>query len=471
MEDKRPSGVDRFGVIETRGIDYVPEAERHGHPRELFSIFATASISYSNIVVGGLLPMFGLSLWQAMVVLLLGNLTWLLVGILACSGPSAGTPSTMITRSMYGVHGNKINVAWTSWAICLAAQAVWLIFAVQTVLALCALFAIPTPPFVQFLILCVIALVTLTISVYGHATITRLSGLCAIVLAVGLIPFVASVAPHITLPSAASTLFSPVAFSTALVLIASQGISWCNSADYARYLPAETPRSGIILWTALGGAVPAILLQTFGVLASTAIDMTNFQQALATVLPAWFYPVFLVLFLIGTTCGSALVAYASGLALQAMGVKIRRAKSVIVDGLVAVAITCYALFVSDLTSTMTSVLEMIVVPLAPGMAIYLADIALRRNRYNGIGLNDDSAASPVWYHGGFNRAGLSAQIAGSIAALLFLNTPIFTGPLSQALGGLDLSIPAGMAVAATIYVVTFQRGRARTLAAAISQAS
>lgn len=127
-------GVDRFGMIETRGIDYVPRAERHGHPRELFSIFATASISYSNIIVGGLLPMFGLSLWQSILVVLLGNLTWLLVGILACSGPSAGTPSTMITRSMYGVHGNKINVAWTSWAICLAAQAVWLIFAVQTVL-------------------------------------------------------------------------------------------------------------------------------------------------------------------------------------------------------------------------------------------------------------------------------------------------------------------------------------------------
>ena len=465
-------GVDRFGMIETRGIDYVPRAERHGHPRELFSIFATASISYSNIIVGGLLPMFGLSLWQSILVVLLGNLTWLHVGILACSGPSAGTPSTMITRSMYGVHGNKINVAWTSWAICLAAQAVWLIFAVQTVLALFALFSVPTPPMAQFLILCAIALLTLTISVYGHATIARLSGLCATVLAVGLVPLVASLAPHITMPlEAASTPFSPVAFSTALVLIASQGISWCNSADYARYLPAETSRSAIIFWTALGGAVPAVLLQIFGVLASSAIDMTNFQLALAAVLPAWFYPVFLLLFLTGTVCGSALVAYASGLALQAMGVKIRRARSVVVDGLVAVAITCYALFVSDLTSTITSVLEMIVVPLAPGMAIYLTDMALRRNRYDGPGLNDDTPAGPIWYRNGFNWTGLSAQFAGSAAALLFLNTPIFTGPLANALGGLDLSIPAGMLVAAMVYAVTFQRGRVGMRATALPQQS
>ena len=118
-----------------------------------------------------------------------------------------------------------------------------------------------------------------------------------------------------------------------------------------------------------------------------------------------------------------------------------------------------------------SVLEMIVVPLAPGMAIYLTDMALRRNRYDGPGLNDDTPAGPIWYRNGFNWTGLSAQFAGSAAALLFLNTPIFTGPLANALGGLDLSIPAGMLVAAMVYAVTFQRGRVGMRATALPQQS
>ena len=105
------------------------------------------------------------------------------------------------------------------------------------------------------------------------------------------------------------------------------------------------------------------------------------------------------------------------------------------------------------------------------MAIYLTDMALRRNRYDGPGLNDDTPAGPIWYRNGFNWTGLSAQFAGSAAALLFLNTPIFTGPLAHALGGLDLSIPAGMLVAAMVYAVTFQRGRVGMRATALPQQS
>ena len=37
-----PHGGDEFGRIEVRGIDRIPEAERHGHPRELFMLWASS---------------------------------------------------------------------------------------------------------------------------------------------------------------------------------------------------------------------------------------------------------------------------------------------------------------------------------------------------------------------------------------------------------------------------------------------
>ncbi|MEU9290535.1 cytosine permease [Streptomyces sp. NPDC048275] len=50
----------------------------------------------------------GLSMLQSFAVLFVGNLFWALVGLLAVSGPSTGAPSTITTRAMYGVRGNRV---------------------------------------------------------------------------------------------------------------------------------------------------------------------------------------------------------------------------------------------------------------------------------------------------------------------------------------------------------------------------
>src|SRR5690349_7612777 len=44
---------DVAGHIETRGIDYIPDAERHSRPRALFGIWAAANVLYLNFVFGG----------------------------------------------------------------------------------------------------------------------------------------------------------------------------------------------------------------------------------------------------------------------------------------------------------------------------------------------------------------------------------------------------------------------------------
>ena len=53
--------------------------------------------------------LLGLNAWQSLAVVAAGNLFWLLVGWLSVSGPSAGTPSEVITRAMYGVRGNRVQ--------------------------------------------------------------------------------------------------------------------------------------------------------------------------------------------------------------------------------------------------------------------------------------------------------------------------------------------------------------------------
>ena len=70
----------------------------------------------------------------------------------------------------------------------------------------------------------------------------------------------------------------------------------------------------------MGGFLPAVLLGGLGVLAGTVVDMTDPQTSLQTLLPSWFYPVFLLVIIIGTITNNVLTAYSTGLALQAVGI-------------------------------------------------------------------------------------------------------------------------------------------------------
>ncbi len=84
------------------------------------------------------------------------------------------------------------------------------------------------------------------------------------------------------------------------------------------------------------------------------------------------------------------------------------------------------------------------------MAIYATDILLRRFRYDGRALADETPGSPFWYTGGVNPAGALALAAGVSAAALCVNT-LYTGPIASTLGGIDLSLPVGLIVSAALY--------------------
>ncbi|MFD8388832.1 hypothetical protein ACFV2N_06375 [Streptomyces sp. NPDC059680] len=105
---------------------------------------------------------------------------------------------------------------------------------------------------------------------------------------------------------------------------------------------------------------------------------------------------------------------------------IRLSLSVLVDGTVSVALTLYALLVSDFPDTVGTVLQLTVVLLGPSTAVYATDILLRRNRYVGLALGDESRTRPFWYTGGFNRSGVLALGAGAGASAVCVDT-VYTG--------------------------------------------
>ncbi|WP_329124405.1 purine-cytosine permease family protein [Streptomyces sp. NBC_01353] len=454
--DGAPPVTDWAGRVEVHGIDHIPDAERHGRARELFAIWAAANVNYLSLVIGGALILMGLSLGQALLVIVVGNLFWLLTGVLAMSGPAAGVPSEVITRAMYGIRGNRVNNAVTGWMISVCYFALNLAAAASAAFALVEKVGLPTNTAVKTAVVLAIASLTLTISVYGHALIVKLYLPITIALtaAFGVVAYAVLMRADFghgpDAPLTGVDLWATLL--AGVTVIASGPLSYTTSADFSRYLPRTTSPRAVAGWTALGGFLPSVVVCSLGALAATAVDMADPQTALEEILPGWFYPVFLIALVLGTISINALTAYSAGLALQAVGIRIRRSLSVIVDGTVASALTLYALLVSNFLDTVSNVLQLTVVLLGPAMALYATDILLRRNRYDGLALMDETRKSPFWYSAGVNRSGAVALGAGVTAAALCVNTA-YTGPVAAALAGVDLALPAGIAVTSAVYAL------------------
>ncbi|MEU4926262.1 cytosine permease [Streptomyces yokosukanensis] len=451
---------ERSGGIEAHGIDHIPDADRRGRPRELFSVWAAANVNYLSLVVGGALVLMGLSLWQAMAVIVVGNLFWLLTGLLAIPGPVAGAPSEVITRALYGVLGNRVNNAVTGWMISVCYFALNLAAAATAAFSLVARTGLPVNSAVKAVVVVLIAAVTLTISVYGHSAIVRLYAPITLALTAVFAVVAVAVVRHTDFgyvpdrPLTGSALWATVLAGVAL--IASGPLSYTTSADFSRYLPRTASARAVAGWTALGGYLPGVLVCGLGAFAATAVDMNDPESSLQALLPGWFRPLFLLALVLGTVALNALTAYSAGLALQAVGIRIRRSLSALVDGTVSVCLTLYALLVSDFLDTVGNVLQLTVVLLGPSTAVYATDIVLRRNRYDGIALGDESRTGPFWYTGGFNWAGVLALASGVAVSALCVDT-VYTGPVAAALGGVDLALPTGLVVSSAAYALLTRR--------------
>jgi purine-cytosine permease-like protein len=104
---------------------------------------------------------------------------------------------------------------------------------------------------------------------------------------------------------------------------------------------------------------------------------------------------------------------------------------------------------------LTGFLLYIILWLAPWCAIYLVDSWLRRDRYEHESLLNERGG--VYFRtGGVHWPAIIAQVAGGVAAYLWLNASsggvlAAIGPLSSRTDGSDLSVFAGLLVGGLVY--------------------
>jgi NCS1 family nucleobase:cation symporter-1 len=410
--------------------------------------------------------LLGMEIWQALLVVVLASLLWIFPGVVAISGPAAGTSGSVITRAIYGVLGNKVMVAFTGWLVSAVYLALnWLASSFLGA-DLLAQLGFDDPVWGLVIVTLVVSTVTVLVAVYGHGLILRTYTAVTIVLLAIFLLATVFIAPHIDLGYRAAEPLEGVGLFSAMTIgftiVAATPLSYSNSPDLARYLSPATKPWHIVAATALGGAIPCIFFTAVGVLLATGVEAVALDAGIETVIlgmiPAWLGPIFVIGVVVNTVALNGMTTYTSSMALQAIGIPIRRIPAAIVVGVIGTALTLYLVMSTTLLGAVNLMLQFLVIVMAPYMAVFAADIALRRNRYDGFDLFDTEPGGRFWYRHGWSVSGLTAIVLGAAASALCLSTDVWTGPISEAMGYVDLSIPAGMVVAASVYVL-LNRGR------------
>ncbi|WP_127795016.1 cytosine permease [Agromyces sp. LHK192] len=446
---------------ETRGIELIADGERHGRARDLFLVWAAPGVSILNFTVGATLILLGLELWQAFAVILASALLWVFPGVIAASGPAAGTSGSVVTRAMYGIHGNKVFVAFVGWFIgAVFLSLTWLASSFMGSVLL-AQVGISDPVWVPIGVTIVVSAATILVAIFGHGLILRVYPYLAAALFAIFLVVAAFILPTADWRYAAPEPLSGVplwsAITIGFTILASTPLSFINSPDIARYLPRSTKPSHIAAATALGGALPFAVFTGVGALLATGLSADGFAAgidvALFTMLPAWLGPMLVIGVIINTIALNAMTAYTSSMALQAIGLPLRRIPAAIIVGVVGTALTIYLVLSSSLLEAANLMLQFLVVVSGPAMAIFTVDVLLRRFAYDGIDLFDERPGGRFWYTGGWGFAGLIALLLGAVATAVCLATDVWAGPVAESTGFIDLSVPIGMIVAAVAYAL------------------
>ncbi|QZY52635.1 purine-cytosine permease family protein [Leucobacter tenebrionis] len=451
---------------ETRGIELVSESERHGKPRDLFSVWAATMVSVLNFTIGAsFTAVLGLEIWQSIAVVLVASLLWVFPGIVAVSGPAAGTSGSVIQRAIYGFRGNKIVIAFYGWFISGVFLALNWVASSFMGAELLTRMGIEDKTIGLVVVTVVVSIVTVLVAVYGHALILKAFTALTILLLLIFLVVTGFILPTVdwnfTQPEPLQGVALWSSLTIAFAILASSPLSFSNSADMARYLPRDAKPSHIIWATALGGAVPFTFFTIVGALLGSVVsaDALEFgiEFAMLDMLPVWLGPIFVIGVIVNTVALNGMTTYTASMAFQSIGVPIRRIPSAILIGVLGTAFTLFLVMSTSLIDAINLMLQFLLIISVPTIAVYVADIVLRRNRYNGLDLFDERPGAKFWYHGGFSLAGLVSVVAGGTATALFLSTDVWTGPFAVSLGYIDLSTPVGIVVSIVVYTVLAKR--------------
>jgi len=442
--------------IERRSIDVVPQAERHGTPRSQFTLWFGANMQITAIVDGALAVVFGADALWAIIGLLIGNIVGgIVMALHSAQGPRLGLPQMISSRAQFGVFGAAVPLVlviimylgFAATGTVLAGQAVNQILHVDA----------PVVGIVTFGVL------TAIVATLGYRYIHALGRIATVV---GMIGFTYLLI-RILMSYDVGTLIGQKPFDSVTFLLAvSLGAGWQLTfgpyvADYSRYLPRDTRESATFRSTFLGSVIGSQCSMTLGALVASLPlvngkgfldNQVGFLGELAGggLVAILIYLVIVV----GKLTVNSLNAYGgfmSMLTTVSAFTRTRRISPVVraayIGGFLTVSVLVALLASADFLSNFKNFVLTLLMVFTPWSAINLVDYYLiSKERVDIPALYD-----PAGRYGRWNVVALTCYAFGVVAQIPFLAQSLYTGPITTALGGTDISWIIGLLLTAAVY--------------------
>jgi NCS1 family nucleobase:cation symporter-1 len=452
---------ERTGEVELATIQPIPLDLRHGTYADLFTVWFGSNLMLLTIVTGGLaVTVFALPFVWAVIGLAVGNLVGaVFMALHAAQGPTLGVPQMVQTRGQFGSLGSLLvigiviimYVGFLSSNLVLGGEALASMTRAKS----------DVPGIALVGVLSVIA------AIYGydliHAYTRVMTYVAGAVLALAAVWIV--VVHGLPSDFLARNTLNVRGFLGTISTAALWQIAYAPYvSDYSRYMPLQTgvrPAFWASYWgCTLGSFLPMVLGAAVGV----AAPKPNLIVGLA-VMTHGIAPLVLVVFSVGVAAANAMNLYCGALSTLTFGQTLfprwspgARARTVIALVLFMFSLIGALLSKESFLVNYEAFILLLLYVLVPWTAINLVDYyLLRRGQYDVASFFRRDGG----IYGRINGAAVTCYVVGILVQLPFISSPLFTGPVARAIGGIDLSWIVGLAVTSPAYYWLARRSRGR----------
>jgi NCS1 family nucleobase:cation symporter-1 len=235
------------------------------------------------------------------------------------------------------------------------------------------------------------------------------------------------------------------AFVLEVTVALSLAISWASYAsDYSRYLPSATPRKPVF-WYSLGGIVLSyIIIQAIGIAGAKVLGAETAEGVRSVMGGGFLGGLALVVIGLASVGSNAMNDYSGSLALQTVGIRVRRPVSAVVVTVIAFFLILW-MHGGDTASRFQNVLLFVGYWIPAFVAVVVIDWYYRaRGRATVNPARESTLRTDA-------IVAIVAFVVAFGAAVPFMNTSIVVGPVAKAWHGADVAYYVNFLVAAIIY--------------------
>lgn len=453
--DRRPAFDGRMPTapgdlrVEAHGIAPVPEDRRYGGPGRLFTVWFAPNLTMTGVFTGTVGIALGLDFATALTAVVLGTLVGAVpTAYLGTWGSQTGAGQLPLARLAFG--RGVVLPGTLQWLSSIAWDALIGLFGGEALAQLCGW------PF--WLGVLVMMAAQGALGVLGYEVIHRLQTVMTFVLAAAF-AVLATKLLHGVHPAATGTAHGADragAFVLTCTVALSLALSWAPYAsDFSRYLPRTTSRPRMFWCTLLGVSVSFVAVQTLGLWgASVFTDQT--AHGVDALLGGGALGAFgLLAITLAALCSNAMNDYSGSLALQTMGVRLPRPVAAALAAALGFPLVLW-MHAADTTARFQNVLLLVGYWIPGFVAIVAVDWIVRARARGGspVDLAAEGSRTQPWW------PALTAFGAAFAAAVPFMNTSLYAGPVAKALHGADLAYGVAFLAALAVYAPLRLRRRA-----------